>query len=46
MELILDIESEFGISIPDRDAEGISGSFDSIVQFLVRKCPPQRESAA
>ena len=46
VELVLEIEAEFGVSIPDRAAEGLNGSFDSIVQYLVRNCPPTSESAA
>lgn len=45
VKLIADIETEFGVSVSDREAERIDGSFDSIVQFLARKCPPQSESA-
>jgi hypothetical protein len=29
-----EIESEFGVSISDKDAEAIDGSFDSIVRFI------------
>jgi hypothetical protein len=46
VELIQDIETEFGISISDRDAEGINGSFDSIVQFLAKNRQPDRKSSA
>ena len=46
VELIQDIETEFGISISDRDAEGINGSFDSIMQFLAKNRLPDRASAA
>jgi hypothetical protein len=45
VELVLDIEAEFNISIPDRDAEGINGSFDSLVQYLARNCPSECETA-
>ncbi|MBI3467668.1 MAG: acyl carrier protein [Planctomycetes bacterium] len=33
-ELVTDIEQEFGVAISDEEAEGIDGSFDSIVRFL------------
>jgi len=33
-DFIEDIEMEFGVSISDKDAETIDGSFDSIVRFL------------
>lgn len=37
VDLIRDIEKEFEVSISDKDAEQISGSFDSIVQFLASR---------
>jgi acyl carrier protein len=37
IQLILDIEKEFGVSIPDKDAEQINGSFDSLVRYLASR---------
>jgi hypothetical protein len=37
--LVTSIESEFGVTIPDIEAEGIDGSFDSIVRFLAVRVP-------
>jgi acyl carrier protein len=34
VDLVRDIETEFDIAVPDKDAEQIDGSFDSIVRFL------------
>lgn len=36
VDLIRDIEKEFVLSISDKDAEQINGSFDSIVQYVVK----------
>ena len=36
-ELMEEIESEFGVSISDKDAEAMDGSFDSIVRFLATR---------
>jgi hypothetical protein len=35
--LIQDIEAEFGVSISDKDAERIDGSFDSIARYLAER---------
>ena len=37
VDLVRDIEFEFGISIPDEDAERVDGSFDSIVRYLAAR---------
>ncbi len=36
VDLIRDIETEFGVKISDEDAEQIDGSFDSIVRYLAK----------
>lgn len=36
VELVRKIEREFSLTIPDRDAENIDGSFDSIVRYLAQ----------
>jgi acyl carrier protein len=35
-DLIMEVELEFGISIPDEVIQGLDGSFDSIVQYLAK----------
>lgn len=37
VELFDEIEGEFGVTISDKDAENIDGSFDSIVQYLTAR---------
>jgi len=34
IDLVRDIEAEFGVNISDKDAERIDGSFDSIARYL------------
>ena len=36
-DLVRKIEAEFGITIHDKDAENIDGSFDSIVKYLAAR---------
>ena len=39
VDLVRQIEVEFGVAIPDKDAEGVDGSFDSIVRYLASHSP-------
>jgi hypothetical protein len=36
-DFIVEIEREFGLKIPDQDAEQLDGSFDSIVRYLAAR---------
>jgi hypothetical protein len=36
-DFVWEIEEEFGIDIPDQDAENIDGSFDAIVRYLASR---------
>jgi hypothetical protein len=42
IELIQDIEAEFGVTISDKDAEHIDGSFDSIARYLASRSPSRK----
>lgn len=37
IEIIIDIEKEFNMSIPDDNAEEITESIDSIVEYVTKK---------
>lgn len=39
VDLIRELEVEFGVAISDKDAEGIDGSFDSIARYLASQTP-------
>jgi acyl carrier protein len=37
VDLVRQIEQEFGLTFPDQDAESLDGSFDSIVRYLASR---------